>query len=105
LAPAWAHVVEKVDAIDDLHGEVPLAVVAKELAKADEVSVLQVLERSELAFEAQECFSRDFTKRLESHAGLGFEVHGLVDDTHPAFAEAANDPEALGGFKLGAGHS
>jgi hypothetical protein len=46
-----AHVLEEVDAADELHREEPLPVVLEELLEADHVRVLEPLERAELVLQ------------------------------------------------------
>ena len=48
------HVVEKMDAADELHREEPLPVLFEELAQAGQVRVLDVRERAELVLEAED---------------------------------------------------
>jgi hypothetical protein len=92
--PPRPHVVDEVRAVDQLHGEEPAAVLLGEIAEVHEVGVVQVVLRAELVLEPEQVLAADPAHRLQREPPAALAVLDLVDDAHPALAEAAHDLEA-----------
>jgi hypothetical protein len=94
-APAVAYVGGQVDALYELHGEEPVPLLAGELSQADQVAVVQVLERVELALEPQQSLRGQRAEGLEGHALVALAVDGLVDHAHSAGADPTEHAETV----------
>ncbi len=90
------HVLEKVDAIEQLHGEEPAPSVLEEVIEPDQVRVAQIRERPELALEAHERLGRQRADGLDRHALRQRQVDRFVNDAHAPFTEPPHDLEAAG---------
>jgi hypothetical protein len=87
-------VLEEADAVDEVHREEPLAVLAKELVEQDEVRVDEVGEGPELLLQAVDRPRVDTVEGLQGDAAAALLVEGLVDDAERAASDLAPDREA-----------
>ncbi len=96
--PALAQVGDEVEAvIHQLHGEEPaLLGVGIELVQLHQIAVEQLRERAELPLDAVDRRRIRILEHLERDARLVLPVERLVDDAHPALADAAQELEAVG---------
>ena len=91
------HVLRERDPVDELHGEEPLGALAVELVELDEVRMLDLGQRPELALEAVERLPvHGADEGLERDRLVGLPVPGLVDDSHAPRADRPEDLETLG---------
>ncbi len=84
---------EEVLPLDELHREKPGPLVLAELPQADEVRVLDAVERAELVLEAEERVGLHRPESLQCDALVPLAVDGLVDDAHSPRAQLAEDLE------------
>ena len=91
-----AHVLEEVDAVDQLHREEPLILVREKLVQPDEVRVGDVGEGPELALQPEERLDVAVAESLEGHHLVALPVERLIDDAETSSAEAPLDLKALG---------
>ena len=88
-------VVEKIDTLDELHGDEPLAVVDEQLVEGDEIRMREVGEGAKLALEAKEGLDVAVAQRLQSDGAARLPIERAVDDAEAARSEAAFDLETL----------
>jgi hypothetical protein len=81
---------------DELHGEVPLLLLAEELEELDQVGMRQVGDHPELALEAVEPCGIRSLEALERDQGAVLPVARLVDVAEAALAQLAAQLVALG---------
>ena len=92
---------QQIPAVDELHREEPQAVVMDELAEGDQVDVVQIRERAELVLEAHQLDAAERAQRLQGDARLALAIEDVVDDAHPARAEARQHLEARRACEFG----
>ena len=71
-----------------------------ELAEADQVGVVQVLQRAELVLEPEQVLAAEAAHGLERQPLPALSILDLVDHAHAALAQAADDPVALRAAEL-----
>ncbi|XXR74325.1 hypothetical protein WMF16_31985 [Sorangium sp. So ce388] len=84
---------EELDAIDELHREVPMAVLRDELVKRSEVGRGHVSYRPKLVLEVTQPLPLLAVDGLQCHT-LATPITRLVDDAHRPRADAADDDVA-----------
>ncbi len=101
------HPVEERPALDELHGEEPVAAVVEKLAKAYEVAVLDVDPGAKLGLEPVQRLRVELAQGLERDDHRALAIVGLVDHAHatltehPAQLESVAPGEVLLGRRRG----
>jgi len=80
---------EEIDALDELHREIPLLPLDRELVEGDQVGMGDPGERTELVLEAVERPRAQPAERLERHLLIASEVARAIDDAEAPGAQAA----------------
>ena len=101
---AAAHPREQIDAVDELHREERVVRLGDELAQPDQVRMMDVLQRPELALDPRDGVRVVVQDRLERDPLVALDVDGLVDHSHPTLADPTNHLEARGQGELEKGH-
>jgi hypothetical protein len=87
---------QEVGSADQIHREEDLVALGHhQLVGAHEVRVMNVGESPELLLEAVEPRRGEVEQSFESDGLATFAIEGLVDDSHPAFADATYDVVAF----------
>jgi hypothetical protein len=77
-------VLVEVDAVDVLHREEPGSGLLDQLAEADQVRVLEIVQRAELGLEAGQRVGPGLLQQLEGDPAVQGAIEGLEDLAHPA---------------------
>ena len=96
-----AEVVEQYRTAEQLHGEEPVfGAAGKELVQRDQVRVRDAGDAAEFLFEEVERGGADAAQGLERDGDAAVPVEGFVNYSHAAFADLANQIEAVRSFEL-----
>ena len=95
-----AHVFEKADPVDQLHGEEPLVLAGEEFVQTDEVRVREIREGAKLPLQPEERLDVPVAEGLERDDRVSLAVECLVHDAEAAGAEAALDLKTLRAAEL-----
>ncbi len=87
-------VIDEVDALDQLHGEEPVAVDVVQLVEPHQVAVLEIGGGAELGLEPVERARVDEPQGLERDQRVALAIERLVHDAHPALTEHTLQLEA-----------
>src|SRR5262249_13538640 len=85
---------EKVDSIEQLHGEKPLALLLDQLAQSNQMRVLQIPKRAKLSLEPQDRVRVERPDRLERDPHPGLSIEGLVAYAHTAGTQLTENLKA-----------
>ena len=86
-----ANVCQEVDAFDQLHGEEPTLAVGNQVVEGHQVGVGNVGQGAKFLLEAKQRHGVRPLDGLERDSLVAFAVIGLVDDSHAAAAQLAQD--------------
>jgi hypothetical protein len=93
-------ILDKINAIHELHREKPMLAVGEQLIELHQVGVVQVRQTAKFLLETEKEVGVRLLQDFQRDSIVSLCVIGEINDTERAFTQAPFDPEALRTLKL-----
>src|SRR5438105_2709114 len=91
---------EKIRAMDELHGEEPVLFDDQQLVEAGQVRMTNFCERAELALEASESVGRRALEELDGHGAISLPIERFVHHAERSGTDLPSNVETIAAIKL-----